>query len=74
MFLRCESGEPRMSLVGHSRRFRDFPDESGLPPTADVLRHRSEPTRWANSRHASRAPVIDAYLRAAADASKSCVI
>jgi hypothetical protein len=37
-----------MSPLGHSRRFRDVPDESGLLPTPDALRHRSEPMLKAN--------------------------
>jgi hypothetical protein len=32
------------SGVGHERRFRDVRDESGLPPTPERLRQRSEPT------------------------------
>src|SRR5258707_8110332 len=32
------------SESGHERRFRDVGDESGLPPTPERLRHRSEPT------------------------------
>ena len=32
------------SASRHSRRFRDVRDESGLPPTSERLRRRSEPT------------------------------
>jgi hypothetical protein len=35
--------------VGHERRFRDVDDESGLPPIADVVVQRREPTKWAIS-------------------------
>jgi hypothetical protein len=34
-----------------SRRIRDVLDESGLLPTPDLLRHRSEPTLSAKSGH-----------------------
>jgi hypothetical protein len=40
-----------LSLVGQSRRLRDLRDESGLPPTPDGLRHRSEPTLSGRSSH-----------------------
>ena len=33
-----------MSHMGHERRFRDVRGESGLPPTPEGLRQRSEPT------------------------------
>jgi hypothetical protein len=36
--------------VGHERRFGDVRDKSGLPPTPDVLRHRSELTLRAHNR------------------------
>jgi hypothetical protein len=39
-----------ISAPGHFRRFEAVGDESGLPPTPDVLRRRSEPTLWANKR------------------------
>src|SRR6266436_6573895 len=32
-----------MSLVGQERHFRDVREESGLPPTPDILQHRSKP-------------------------------
>jgi hypothetical protein len=32
------------TALGHERRFRDVRDESGLPPTPERLRRRSEPT------------------------------
>src|SRR5262249_35180719 len=35
---------PATAAQSHSRRFRDVRDESGLPPTPDVLRQRSELT------------------------------
>src|SRR5258708_7061433 len=41
-----------MSGAGHERRFRDVLDESGLTPTPERLRHRSEPTLRATRRHA----------------------
>ena len=37
-------GQALKSAAGHERRFRDVGDESGLPPTPERLRHRSEPT------------------------------
>ena len=37
--------------MGHSRRFRDVCDESGLAPTPDTLRHRGEPPLRARNRH-----------------------
>jgi hypothetical protein len=33
-----------MAALGHERRFRDVCDESGLPPTPERLRQRSELT------------------------------
>jgi hypothetical protein len=33
---------------GHERRFRDVHAKSGLPPTPERLRHRSEPTLRAD--------------------------
>ena len=36
-----------MSAPGHSRRFRDVRDASGLLPIADVMVQRCESTRWA---------------------------
>jgi hypothetical protein len=32
-----------LSALGHSRRFDNVRDESGLPPTPDVLRYRNNP-------------------------------
>ena len=32
-----------MSEAGQERHFRHLRKESGLPPTPDILRHRSEP-------------------------------
>jgi hypothetical protein len=36
MLLRCESLEPRMSLVGQERRISTVCDISAIPPEADV--------------------------------------
>src|SRR5215467_4120520 len=40
----------RTIQMGHERRFRDVRDQSGLPPTPERLRQRSEPTLRAKSR------------------------
>jgi hypothetical protein len=37
--------------MGHERRFRYVRDESGLPPTPERLRQRTEPTLRAKKRH-----------------------
>jgi hypothetical protein len=37
-----------MPVLGHERRFHRVRDESGLPPTSERLRQRSEPTLRAN--------------------------
>jgi hypothetical protein len=40
------------SGMGHSRRFRDVGDESGLPSTPDMSLRRSERSKRATSGHA----------------------
>jgi hypothetical protein len=42
-----------MSQLSHSRPIDHAREMSGLPLSSDVLRRRSEPTRWANFRHNS---------------------
>ena len=37
-------GQALKSAAGHERRFRDVGDESGLPPTPERFRQRSELT------------------------------
>jgi hypothetical protein len=37
--------------LGHSRRYRDVRDESGLPPNPDVVRHLGEPPLRASTGH-----------------------
>ena len=59
MFLRCESGEPRMSLVGHSRQFGDVLPMSALRVTSDqaplTARLRPAVARWLMRPVAQRA-------------------
>jgi hypothetical protein len=38
-----------MSLLGQSRRFERTRGASALPPTPDILRHRSERSKRANA-------------------------
>jgi hypothetical protein len=45
-----------MTATGHERRFRDARDESGLPPTPERLRQRSEPTLRAIFGHGDTIP------------------
>jgi hypothetical protein len=39
-----------MSESGQERHFRDVREESGVPPTPDILRDRSEPPLRAHNR------------------------
>jgi hypothetical protein len=45
----CNSLLSRRSVVGQERRFRDVRGKSGLPPTAERSRQRSEPTLRAKA-------------------------
>jgi hypothetical protein len=58
------------SASGHERRFRDVRDESGLPPTPERLRQRSEPTLRATIRPSSavvRGSIVGLLLPSGAD-------
>ena len=47
--VQCTLTTRSMSLMGHLRRFEAVCDESGLPPTPDVLLQHSEPALRANN-------------------------
>jgi hypothetical protein len=42
--------------MGQERPFRHLSEESGLPPTPDILRHRSEPPLWGQKQTWWQAP------------------